>query len=178
MDEDTADAEGAAAHEPDSPDAEDIGKADVQELPGTTDLADSPAGAPSDDPGDPDNDQPRLRLTVTDLNRGVPGEVIIHYPQRDVVFNCDGESALRLVGVISGRHDRRPASLEDPLTDDSRAWHGWIAFDVVAPLAVSWTPHLDDRPSRFGVIDPVPGGRGAAVALAFDAAVGAAAHRA
>jgi hypothetical protein len=88
---------------------------------------------------------------MTWRNRSVVGELIVHYPERDITFPCDGDAALRAMRRFAQPDTRH---LEDTLDELSNALHIWLAFDRVRPLAMTWLPGVPG--STKAVIDPDP----------------------
>ncbi len=88
---------------------------------------------------------------MTWRNRSVVGELIVHYPERDITFPCDGDAALRAMRRFAQHGTRH---VEDTLDELSNALHIWLAFDRVRPLAMTWIPGVPG--STKAVIDPDP----------------------
>ena len=86
------------------------------------------------------------------LNRFTYGELVVHYPERDVTFVLDGHTAAKVMSVHAGTGSRR--RLQDPLApDESNMANLWASIDIDRPLAMSWYPGLG-APSMKMTVDP------------------------
>lgn len=96
----------------------------------------------------------RRSLTVMDRNRLMLGQLILHYPSRDVTVYLDGEAALRVLKMFE---QRRQGGLADELDPGlSSAGAGWLVLDIEGgdvPLAMSWMPGLPTKRPRT-TVDP------------------------
>ena len=82
---------------------------------------------------------------------GPLGEVVLSYRDRDVRVVLDSPTALQVLRLFSWRTQR---GLTDSLFGDvPMARNAWLVFDTDELLAVTWTPHVGDRPHRPAV-DP------------------------
>lgn len=80
------------------------------------------------------------------------GQLIAHYPARDVTFILDGDAAMRLLSMF---HRRLEGGLADALLPvPSLASNGWVVLDLAEPLAMTWIPGLP-TPERRTAVDPV-----------------------
>lgn len=86
-------------------------------------------------------------------NQRVVGELVVHYPQRDVPVVLDGEAAMRLMAIFGGADKAALADVLDPLR--SPAENGWFLLDTAEPLAMTWLPGLPG-PRQRTAIDPEP----------------------
>ncbi|HEX7095179.1 MAG TPA: hypothetical protein VF183_04815 [Acidimicrobiales bacterium] len=139
--------EATASPDPDD-DAVDVG--DIEDADGEpgTDSEDEPA--PEDEPARVE--RAAARYSVADMNRGVVGELIVHFATREARFVVDGEAALRILALYS----RGDLSLIDHAhPDESNARNMWLALDLDRVLAISWIPGLRDGRVR-ATIDPLP----------------------
>lgn len=102
--------------------------------------------------GDVRRDAAAGDLSMRELNQGLLGQLVLHYPSRDVTVFLDGDAALR---VMRAHQLRDPRGLGDrlrPMTSTAAA--GWLTLDVEEPLAMSWLPGLPARQERMSV-DPL-----------------------
>lgn len=109
------------------------------------------SGSGSTDPG---VDDFRV-LDQATRNRQIYGELIVHYPERDVSIVLDGASASRVIAVHAGVATR-PA-MQDRFTPlIAEMGNMWASIDLDRALAMSWIPGLAPIGGRKMTIDPVP----------------------
>ena len=110
---------------------------------------------PADETTDVSQEMSELgRLTVTARNRMTLGQLILHYPSRDVTVLLDGEAGLRMLKMFEQRREHGLADALDPELSSASA--GWLVLDLDgagAPLAMSWIPGLPTKRPRT-TIDP------------------------
>lgn len=125
--------EAAAGDQPDSP-------ADDTDEPSVPASDDSPpvlsGSAPTDNPE-------RTRFV---FDRGIVfGKLIVHYPERDVAFELDARTAMRMLATWRGA-----GGFEDPLAVNAASGRRpWVGADVAKALAVSWEPQLREARAVF-----------------------------
>lgn len=90
---------------------------------------------------------------LREVNRAVGGELILHYPARDVTLTIDGDAAIRLLTMFARRNDDRWGDALDP--ERSLALAGWVVLDLRQPLAMTWVPGVP-TPAPRTVVDPLP----------------------
>jgi hypothetical protein len=87
------------------------------------------------------------------VNRVTLGELVLHYPTRDVVLALDGATAARVVAAFAKPERRR--HLQDTLDTTSSSMRNlWATFDLDSLLAVSWLPGLPSKASKRMTVDP------------------------
>jgi hypothetical protein len=84
-------------------------------------------------------------------NREVVGQLTLHYPERDVDFVLDGDTAMRVLMMFENPTRR---DLMDKLSRLSDASNCWLVADLRSPLAVTWLPGVPN-PNRT-TVDPEP----------------------
>jgi hypothetical protein len=87
------------------------------------------------------------------LNRSLFGELVVHYPERDVTIVLDGASASKVMAVHAGVSPR--LAMQDrlePLRADMTSM--WASIDMDRALAMSWIPGLGPLSTRKMTIDP------------------------
>lgn len=112
---------------------------------------DNPTGEGPDDELDAEP-LPSLRRSLPAINRSLEGELVVHYPQRDVCVALDGDAALRVMAIFSGTGDASMIDLLHPSV--SMAANGWLALDTQSPLAMTWIPPYATS-TRRTTVDPV-----------------------
>ena len=127
---------------------------DVADVEPEVEAPDALAEEPSaDEDGEPSGEAgPRPSLRAGPFGGMVLGELVLHYPSRDVVLAMDGASAMRIM-TIYARRGR--ASLGDEIGPGSSPAHAWFVLDAEEALAMSWLPGLPARRPRTA-IDPPP----------------------
>lgn len=104
-----------------------------------------------DDEAEPSDFAPDPRaLNVAVRNSMVIGQLVLHYPDRDVTVLLDGGAALRMLKMFQQRREGGLADLLDPELSSASA--GWVVLDLTQPLALSWLPLPDKRPRT--AVDP------------------------
>ena len=88
------------------------------------------------------------------VNAWTVSTLTLHFPSRDVNFEMDGTSALRILemfrlGTTTGRDDPVSARVK------GAAASLWFAFDFSQPLAMSWAP-AGAVPQRIAMDPAVP----------------------
>lgn len=86
-------------------------------------------------------------------NRSRFGELVVHYPERDVTIVLDGASASKVMAVHAGVSPR--LAMQDrlePLRADMTSM--WASIDMDRALAMSWIPGLGPLSTRKMTIDP------------------------
>ncbi len=84
---------------------------------------------------------------------GAFGRLVLHYPERDVTFTLDGETAMRVLTMLVRRRD---GGLGDPMSPSASPAAAWFVFDLGEPLAASWTPGMPMPPRRTAVDPNLP----------------------
>jgi len=86
-------------------------------------------------------------------NRSRFGELVVHYPERDVTIVLDGASASKVMAVHAGVSHR--LVMQDRL-EPLRANMGnmWASIDMDRALAMSWIPGITPLSTRKMSIDP------------------------
>lgn len=84
-------------------------------------------------------------------NRAEVGELVLHYPTRNVLFPCDGDTAIRVLSLLAGTAG---LSETDPIRVFSDAASCWFVFSHAEVLAASWRPS-GALPERVA-FDPPP----------------------
>ncbi len=138
----------------------------------------SPADVPSSDPvetgsGDPapgedDGDMGTVVTTETPLadtddadpddaaavlNQLRFGELVVHYPERDVTIVLDGASASKVMAVHAGVSNR--LAMQDRLEPlRANMANMWASIDMDRALAMSWIPGITPPSTRKMTIDP------------------------
>lgn len=102
---------------------------------------------PTDDAeSEPDREQ-RNRVTY--------GELMVHYPERDVTLVLDGHTAAKVMSVHAGTGSRR--RLQDLLHPAvSNMGNLWASIDIDRALAMSWYPGLGTTSTKMTVDPPKP----------------------
>ncbi|HEX4866806.1 MAG TPA: hypothetical protein VFV32_04200 [Acidimicrobiales bacterium] len=80
-------------------------------------------------------------------NSRVRGDLVVHFPERDVRVVSDGLSALRVLTCFT----RQSGQLADDVTPRALAENAWFAVDLDKALAISWNP----RDPRDGLNAPL-----------------------
>lgn len=104
----------------------------------------------------PDSTEWETPLVRRVRNRFTLGQLIVHYPERDVSVVIDGDSALRLIGVFAGHVPAR--ELDRVHLAEATADNVWVGVSLEGVLAMSWIPGISNRPSRAVVDPPAPVG--------------------
>lgn len=92
-------------------------------------------------------------VTAAGRNAALFGELIVHYPERDVSIVLDGASASKVMAVHAGVSNR--AAMQDPLVPLlSNMANMWASIDMDRALAMSWAPMLPSVAGRKMTIDP------------------------
>lgn len=87
------------------------------------------------------------------LNRLRFGELVVHYPERDVTLVLDGASASKVMAVHAGFSNRLAMQDQlEPLTANMA--NMWASIDMDRALAMSWIPGLAPSSTRKMTIDP------------------------
>jgi hypothetical protein len=86
----------------------------------------------------------------SDANRRLYGELVLHYPSRDVTVLLDGDTGLRVMRLFL-----QPDATEfaDPIGPGSDADRGWLALDLDQLMAISWQI-ASPNPTRLAVDPP------------------------
>lgn len=90
-------------------------------------------------------------VSVAVANRAVLGQLVLHYPVRDVTVLLDGEAAIRVLTMFARRREGGFGDVLNPLMSSGAS--GWVVLDLQEPLAMSWLPGLPARAPRTAV-DP------------------------
>lgn len=95
---------------------------------------------------------PRTQVRMSEVNATLVGDLILHYPARNVSLLCDGDAAMRLLTMF---RRRTSTGYDDRLSPQESANSGWIVVDLAEnpPLAMSWLPRWPLRRPRTA-IDP------------------------
>lgn len=125
-----------------------------------------PAGGEEVEPADADDEPIEHRVTATRPRTdvldplveavratGAFGRLVLHYPERDVTFTVDGETAMRVLTMLVRRRD---GGLGDPMSPSASPAAAWFVFDLGEPLAASWTPGMPMPPRRTAVDPNLP----------------------
>ena len=118
----------------------------------------NPDGVPTSDDAldneeaEPSDFAPDLSgLPIAVRNSMVLGQLVLHYPERDVTVLLDGGAALRMLKMFQQRREGGLADLLEPEVSSASA--GWVVLDLAEPLAMSWLPGLQSKRPRTA-IDP------------------------
>lgn len=76
-------------------------------------------------------------VMIREMNMRTPGQLVLHYPSRDVTLYLDGEAAMRLLTMFHRRTDRH---FGDVINPGCSASAGWVVLDLHEPMAMSWSP--------------------------------------
>lgn len=125
-------------------------------------------GAVDPTPGDGDGDMGAVMTTESPLadtddvdpdevaavlNRLRFGELVVHYPERDVTIVLDGASASKVMAVHAGVGHR--LAMQDRLEPlRANMANMWASIDMDRALAMSWIPGLTPLSTRKMTIDP------------------------
>lgn len=91
--------------------------------------------------------------SIADRNRERFGQLVVHYPERDVTITLDGASAARVMAVHAGVGSR--LRYQDPLIPGLADMENlWASIDLDQALAMSWFPMLPTGAGRKMTIDP------------------------
>ncbi|MDA8063853.1 MAG: hypothetical protein M0T80_15750 [Actinomycetota bacterium] len=144
--EDVQGASPEAEEEPDEPAEADDG------------ALEAPAAIPEGDdtPDDAPDEEAVPPVSVAVVNRGVLGQLVLHYPDRDVTVLLDGEAAIRVLTMFARRREGGLGDVLNPTL--SSAASGWVVLDLQEPLALSWLPGLPSRAPRTAVDPAVAAG--------------------
>jgi hypothetical protein len=94
-----------------------------------------------------------VQADVVARNRTRFGELVVHYPERDVTIVLDGASASKVMAVHAGVGRR--LALQDPLIPmESDMASMWASIDLDRALAMSWMPAIGPLSTRKMTIDP------------------------
>ena len=94
-----------------------------------------------------------VTVTVADVNRSTFGEVLLHFPERDVAIVLDGATAARVVAAFA--QPRLRSLLQDRIdVETSVMTNLWASFDLSRLLGVSWLPGLPSEARDRMTIDP------------------------
>ncbi len=138
------------SEEPEEAHAE-VGDAEAADDEASAAAGDEVAGVGEyDDPSVGDDEAPYVPVSVHNI--GVIGQLVLHYPERDVTVMLDGDAAMRMLTMFAQRRERGLADVLDP--DTSSAASGWVVLDLLEPLAMSWLPGLPAKRPRTA-FDPV-----------------------
>lgn len=100
----------------------------------------------------PDENE-RAVVMVADLNRETFGELLLHFPERDVSIVLDGSTAARVIAAFA--EPRRRALLQDQIdVSGSPMTNLWSSFNLARLLGVSWIPGLASRAAERMTVDP------------------------
>jgi hypothetical protein len=120
--------------------------APIEEEP-TSETSDSEDAADEPEPaGVRDSEMDQLWSTL-ETNSQVRGELVVHFPDRDVRVAMDGLSALRVLTCFA----RQNSQLSDSVSPRSPGENDWFAVDLAKALAISWNP----RDPKDGLDAPV-----------------------
>lgn len=87
------------------------------------------------------------------LNRLRFGELVVHYPERDVTIVLDGASASKVMAVHAGVSNR--LAMQDRLEPlRANMANMWASIDMDRALAMSWIPGITPPSTRKMTIDP------------------------
>lgn len=94
-----------------------------------------------------------VTVTVTDLNLATFGELLLHFPERDVSIVLDGATAARVVAAFA--EPWRRALLQDRIDlQSSPMTNLWSSFNLARLLGVSWIPGLASSAAERMTVDP------------------------
>ena len=92
-------------------------------------------------------------IDTATVNRVTLGELMLHYPARDVALALDGATAARVLAAFARPEQRR--RLQDTIdTETSSMRNLWATFDLESLLAVSWFPSLPSKAAQRMTVDP------------------------
>lgn len=91
--------------------------------------------------------------SVAVRNQMMLGELVVHYPSRDVRFIVDGDAGMRVLTMFRERQEKGLADRLHAQVSSARA--GWVVLDLSEPLAMTWLPGLP-RPVPRTAVDPLP----------------------
>lgn len=88
-------------------------------------------------------------------NQQIFGELVVHYPERDVRIVLDGLAASRVIAVHAGVSTR--LDMQDKFTPYlAEMANMWASIDLDRVLAMSWIPGLASVGGRKMTVDPKP----------------------